>query len=123
MDFYFTKLDKYILKRLLKKAVTQGYARSNLDYLFKELRTLALKEYTEDIPGNVDALLLEIINNVCNPDPLFEYKWIQIRDGNAYESKGYYINKSELCADETDFWNCFQTYKLEGTKRERTPNV
>ena len=51
--------------------------------------------------------------------PVYEYKWIQVRDGNAYETKNYYADVSEIPNTETDFWNCCLTVPLLKTKRER----
>ena len=52
---------------------------------------------------------------------VYEYKWVQIRGGNAYayETEGYYTEAHEIAHKEVDFWNSCPVYPLIKTKRER----
>jgi len=59
------------------------------------------------------------ITPIEKQEPVYEYKWIQIRNGKAFETKGYYVDQTEIPAQEPEFWNCCETYKIEGSKQER----
>ena len=50
---------------------------------------------------------------------VYEYKWVQIRSGNAYETEGYYTEAHEIADKEVDFWNSCLVAPLLKTKRER----
>ena len=50
---------------------------------------------------------------------VYEYNWVQLRSGNAYETEGYYTEAHEIAGKEVDFWNGCLVAPLLKTKRER----
>jgi hypothetical protein len=50
-------------------------------------------------------------------EPIYEWQYLQIRDGKAYVTNNFYTAYDEVALIEPDFWNSCPLVRIEKTKK------
>lgn len=59
MDFEMTKLERWFLKRLCRKIVTQGSHKKRITEHYQILMEAAREQFTEETPPSLNSFMLE----------------------------------------------------------------